>query len=79
MSLNQPKPPPIPPDRNRISFDVSPAVSSLLDHVSDVTGANKSQVALSALLDALPGLLDRAEGLQKRSVALSQPQGQKKR
>jgi hypothetical protein len=73
------KPAPIPSDRNRISFEVSPAVSSLLDHVSEVTGANKSQVALSALLDALPSLLERAESLQKRSVALTQPQAQKRR
>jgi len=66
-------------DRNRISFEVSGAVSLLLDHVSEVTGANKSQIALSALLDALPSLLERAEGLQKRSVALTNSHAQKKR
>ena len=79
--MNDQKTPP-PVSRGRLSLDLSLAVSLLLDHVSDVTGATKSQIVNAALLDALPGLLERADTLQKRSLALSLPspgQGQKKR
>lgn len=65
--------------RPRISIELSAPVSLLLDHVADVTGATKAQVINAALLDALPGLLERADVLQKRSVALTQSQSQKKR
>jgi hypothetical protein len=65
--------------RPRISIELSAPVSLLLDHVADVTGATKAQVINAALLDALPGLLERADVLQKRSVALTQSQAQKKR
>jgi len=70
--------PPIPP-RPRLSLDLAPAVSLLLDHVSEVTGSTKTQIINAALLDALPSLLERADTLQKRAQVLSQPQTQKKR
>lgn len=67
------------PDRSRVSVDLSPSVSLLLDHVCEVTGSNKNQVVLTALMDALPGLLERAEALQKRSAALALAQAKKGR
>lgn len=61
-----------PPERQRIAFDVSPAVASLLEHVSEVTGVSKAGIATAALLDALPALLARADGIKKRHGELSQ-------
>jgi hypothetical protein len=49
-------------------------VSLLLDHISTVTGTPKSQIAIQALVDALPALLDRADTLQKRTQAIGQAQ-----
>lgn len=74
-----PKSTPQSVDRTRVSIDLSSAVSLLLDHVCEVTGANKSQVVLTALMDALPGLLERSDALQKRSAALVQSMAAKKR
>jgi len=74
MTTNQPV-----SNRPRISIELSPHVSLLLDHISDVTGATKAQVINSALLDALPALLERSEVLQKRVNALAQAQVSKKR
>ena len=61
-------PPEQPPvdARSRISVELSGVVSSHLDHISDVTGQTKAAIVASALLDALPGLLARADGLKKR-------------
>jgi hypothetical protein len=71
----------LPPsaDRSRVSIDLSSHVSLLLDHVCEVTGASKSQVVLTALMDALPCLLERSDALQKRSAALVQSMAPKKR
>jgi uncharacterized protein (DUF1778 family) len=63
---------PIQTDRSRVSIDLSPQVSLLLDHVCDITGSNKSQIVLGALMDALPSLLERAEALGKRASTLQQ-------
>lgn len=52
--------------RSRISVELSGVVSSHLDHISEVTGQTKAAIVASALLDALPGLLARADGLKKR-------------
>jgi hypothetical protein len=76
---NAPKALPPTTDRTRVSVDLSAHVSLLLDHVCEVTGANKSQLVLSALMDALPGLLERSDALQKRSAALTQSQAVKRR
>lgn len=65
-------------DRPRLSVELSPAVSLLLDHINSVTGTPKAQIVSQALLDALPGLLERADTLQKRSSSLQSP-SQKKR
>jgi hypothetical protein len=66
-------------DRTRVSIDLSAHVSLLLDHVCEVTGSNKSQLVLSALMDALPALLERSDALQKRSASLTQSQATKRR
>lgn len=63
---------PSPPDRSRISVDVSAVISSHLDHISEITGVSKSGIVAGALLDALPDLLARADGLKKRHQELQQ-------
>lgn len=66
--------PPAPffPDRTRLSVDVSPVVSSHLDHISEITGQSKAAIVSAALLDALPDLLTRADGLKRRYQELNQ-------
>jgi hypothetical protein len=68
-----------PPDRSRITLELSASVLLLLDHVCDVTGASRSGIINAALLDALPGLLERSDGLYKRTQALTNTQASKKR
>ena len=60
--------------RTRISVELSPVVSSHLDHISDVTGQTKAAIVAAALLDALPDLLARADGLRKRHNELQSGQ-----
>ena len=45
---------------------------SHLDHISEITGVSKAGIINAALLDALPDLLARADGLKKRHVELTQ-------
>lgn len=61
------QPPSTPPssDRSRLSVEVSAIVSSHLDNISEVTGQTKAAIMSAALLDALPALLARADGLRK--------------
>ena len=73
--MNSPLTPP-GVERSRISIELSPVVSSHLDHISEITGQTKAAIVASALLDALPELLARADGLKKRHQELSQ--GRKK-
>lgn len=68
---------PAAPDRQRLSLDLAPAVSLLLDHVATVTGTPKSQLVAQALLEALPALLERADGIQKRAQALQPGRGKR--
>lgn len=66
------------PDRSRISVELSSVVSSHLDHIAEVTGQTKAAIVSAALLDALPSLLARADGLKKRHGELTQsPKGKK--
>lgn len=67
------------PERSRITLELSASVLSLLDHVSDVTGASRSSLINAAIVDALPGLLERSDGLHKRAQALAQSQASKRR
>lgn len=62
------------PPRPRLTFELSPNVLLLLDHVCEVTGSTKSQVINAALLDALPALVERSDFLLKRGQALIQAQ-----
>ena len=71
LPMTAPAPAPTP-ERYRLSVDLSPVVSSHLDHISDVTGVSKAGIIAAALLDALPDLLARADGLKKRHSELSQ-------
>jgi len=63
---------PVNDARTRVTVDVSPSVALLLDHISTITGTPKAQILSQSLLDALPGLLERADLLKKRSGELSQ-------
>lgn len=67
----------LPSERARLSVDLSPVVSSHLDHISEVTGVSKSGIITAALLDALPALLVRADGLKKRHTELTQAKPRK--
>lgn len=59
-------------DRNRISLDVSEIVLSHLDHISSITGQSKAAIVAACLVESLPDLLARADGLKKRHNELSQ-------
>lgn len=63
---------PIQADRQRISVELSPVVALHLDHISDVTGQSKAAIVAAALMDALPALLARADGLKGRHQQLNQ-------
>lgn len=73
-----------PPDRIgetprlRANLDLSPAVLLCLDHVCEVTGSTRTQVINAALLDALPGLIERADTLVKRHQSLIQSKAARK-
>jgi len=67
------------PARLRANIELSPQVSLCLDHVCEVTGSTRSQVINSALLEALPCLIERADAVAKRSRELVQVQASKKR
>ena len=64
-------------ERSRLSVELSPVVSSHLDHISEITGQTKAAIVAGALLDALPALLARADGLKVRYQQLNQ--GKRKR
>ena len=59
-------------ERSRLSVELSPVVSSHLDHISEITGQTKAAIVAGALLDALPALLARAAGLKVRYQKLNQ-------
>ena len=77
LSMTAPTPTPTP-ERYRLSVDLSPVVSSHLDHISEVTGVSKAGIITAALLDALPDLLARADGLKKRHTELKHVKGSAK-
>ena len=58
--------------RFRANIELSSSVSLCLDHVCEATGATRSQLINSALLEALPGLIERADMFVKRAQVLAQ-------
>lgn len=58
--------------RLRANIELSASVSLCLDHVCEATGATRSQLINSALLEALPGLIERADMFVKRAQVLAQ-------
>lgn len=64
QSKKMPPAPPVPPDRVRIALDLSPGVAAILDRISDGFGVPRSQVVIQAVIDALPRLVERLEGLE---------------
>lgn len=79
--MNQPpsKSVPVLPGRNRLQVEVSDAMVLLLGHVEDVLGLKQSEVVRQALLQVLPGLVDQADQVKKRSKELSQAQASQTR
>ena len=69
---NLPALPASDPTRTRANIELSSSVSLCLDHVSEVTGATRSQIINSALLEALPGLIERADTFLKRGQTILQ-------
>lgn len=53
--------------RTRITVDVAPEVSLLLDHVSAFTGTSRSQLVLQAVTDALPAWVELADTIKRRA------------
>lgn len=66
-------------ERIRLNLELSPTVSQLLGHISDITGTPKTQLVNAALLEALPDMLARADGLAKRGRELNQAKPNKPR
>lgn len=60
------------PARERVSLDVSEVVASHLDHIGAITGQTRSAIVATALIDALPDYLARADALKKRHQELRQ-------
>lgn len=67
------------PVRSRVQLELSPPVLLCLDHICEVTGSTRTQLVNAALMEALPGLLERADTVAKRSRELVQVQASKKR
>lgn len=61
-----------------MTLDLSQPVSLLVDHISAITGAPRTQVVLQGLVEALPLMVERADQFKKRSGELSQFKGGKK-
>lgn len=59
-------------EKSRLSLELSPTVSQLLEHVSEITGTPKTQLVQAALVEALPELLARADSMGKRARELGQ-------
>lgn len=71
-----PSPPAPAADRTRLSLDVPPGVLLLLDHCAEVTGQSRTQLVLTALLEQLPAVVERADALRKRVRELEQASAQ---
>ena len=56
-----PQPPNPLSERHRLSLDLSPQLTLLLDNASTILGIPKSQVAVQAILDGLPAVLARVD------------------
>lgn len=59
--------------RTRLQVELTPVLVSLLDHISSVTGASRGAIAIQALTDSLPLLVERVDALKRRSGELSKP------
>lgn len=64
--------------RNRISVELSGPVLSLLDNICAASGLTRTTVINGALLEALPGLFDQVQAVEKMNQQL-QAQLQKAR
>jgi hypothetical protein len=60
-------PSPFADARVRLQVDLTPSLVSLLDHIGTVTGASRSGIAIQALTEVLPVLVERVDGLKRRA------------
>lgn len=63
---------PSTPDRSRLSVELSPVISSHLDHISEITGQSKAAIVSACLVESMPEILARADALKKRHQELNQ-------
>jgi len=66
------------PDRSRLSVELSPVISSHLDHISEITGQSKAAIVAACLVESMPEILARADALKKRFQELSQAKQQRR-
>lgn len=73
MATNPPPPSSFVQDTNRVRLQVelTPALVSLLDHITAVTGASRAAVTVQALTDVLPVLVERVDGLKRRAAEVT--------
>jgi predicted transcriptional regulator len=69
---------PSTPDRSRLSVELSPVISSHLDHISEITGQSKAAIVSACLVESMPDILARADALKKRFQELSQAKSQRR-
>lgn len=53
--------------RVRLQVELTPVLVSLLDHVATITGATRAGIAVQALTEILPQLVERADAMKKRA------------
>ena len=63
--------------RVRLQVELTPALVSLLDHITAVTGASRAAVTVQALTEVLPVLVERVDGLKRRAAEVSRSSGGK--
>ena len=64
-------------NRIRLQVELTPAIVSLLDHITAVTGASRAAVTVQALTEVLPVLVERVDGLKRRAAEVSRSSGGK--
>ena len=64
-------------NRIRLQVELTPAIVSLLDHITSVTGASRAAVTVQALTEVLPVLVERVDGLKRRASEVSRSSGGK--
>jgi hypothetical protein len=56
--------------RLRLQIEITPAVATVLDHVSEVLGVPRAQIVLQGLLRVLPDLVGQSEQIRQKAGSL---------